>query len=256
MRSQWESLHAAFALSIRSRSSLVVFEGMKAKAFDAAVVRFGSPALLVADLNDTRSETSLTDKDRILGELVRASRRPTTSKLAVEMLLLGLWPGLSNLLGRLLRLYRDRPNELVADILAGFTTCAKRLDVARCTRVAATLILNTERVVRSARLIELRRDASRCALDDGRHAGLADPTADRATGLVELRRLLARVVPRDVELVIAIVVDGRDCHDAAKVFGLSHAATRQRLARALAKLRGALADSVVTDPAVEPAFAR
>jgi RNA polymerase sigma-70 factor (ECF subfamily) len=124
------------------------------------------------------------------------------------MLLLGLWPGLSNVLGRLLRIYRDRPNDLVADSLSAFTMCVKRLDVTRCTRVAATLILNTERVVKSARLVELRRDAGRCVLDESRAAAIADPTADRATGLVELLRWLTRVVPRDVELVLAIVVEG------------------------------------------------
>jgi RNA polymerase sigma-70 factor (ECF subfamily) len=205
-------------------------------------------------LNDPRSETSLDDKDLILATLVRATRRPPIAKLATELLLLGLWPGLANVFSRLARLYEERPNDLSAEIVAQFTTCASRLDLSRCKRVAATLVLNTERVIRSARLVELRRDSARCNFEHDHDRELSDPTADRATALVELRAWLRRAVPKDVDLVLAIVIDGRDCREAAVALGISHAAARQRLSRAFARIRLRIAESAVTDGFGPPAF--
>jgi RNA polymerase sigma-70 factor (ECF subfamily) len=215
--------------------------------------RFSDPAVLVAVLNDPRSKIPLDEKDVILAVLVRAGGRPPTAKLATELLLLGLWPGLSNVFGRLAGLYEDRPNDLAAEIVARFATCARRLDLRRCKRVAATLVLNTERVIRSSRLVELRRDSALCEFHN-HDRELSDPTADRATTLVELKAWLRRVVPKDVDLVLAIVIDGRDCCEAAAALGVSHAAARQRLSRAFAKIRRTIAESAVTDDGVPPAF--
>jgi DNA-directed RNA polymerase specialized sigma24 family protein len=129
------------------------------------------------------------------------------------------------------------------------------LDLATCSRVACTLVLNTERVVRSMRVLELQKDAALVGADDESENAIADPVADRARGLVELRAWLWKAVPRDVDLVCAVVVDGRDCREVANALGLSHAAIRQRLGRALEKIRRTIDESAVTDLGVSPALA-
>jgi len=253
MRSRWEALHSGLTLSIRSEKSARAFTRLKAN-YPNRLGPFTDSAVLLAKLHESGGDaTSLDQKDRILGALVRGAALPCTSDLAIELLLLGLWPGLSALFTRLVHLFQQRPNELAAEILARFTECARRLDLARCTRVAATLVLNTERVIKSARMLELKRAAANTFLG-AESESLADPAAERATALVDLRAWLGRAVPNDVDLIFSIVIGGKNCREAAAALGISHANARQRLARALARIRLLVSDSGVTDRGVEPAF--
>lgn len=250
MRSGWETVHVGLTLSIRSAHSIRVFERLKAR-FPDELARFAAGSALVEYLNATGGNTGdLDEKDRILGALVLASSDPRTVRLAVELLILGLWPGLSNVFARLSRLYRRRPQDLTSDLLARFTDCVRRLDLRRCRRVAATLVRNTHRVVATARQTELRRAArTRCL-----PATLTDPEAEQAIAMVELRGWLAEVVPRDAELIFCVMLGGQNCHEAGDRLGISHASARQRLVRTLARIRPLLIRSAVTPGGFAPAF--
>src|SRR4029077_7912589 len=140
MPSGWEAVHVRLGQSIRSSSTARLFEALKAR-HPEELARFPSGADLVWYLNTTGGNAGvLDDKDRILAALIRASADRGTAEAALELLLLGLWPGLSSVFSRLSRLYGRRPADLTSDLLARFTACARRLDLRRCTRVAATLV--------------------------------------------------------------------------------------------------------------------
>lgn len=224
------------------------------EADPANFAQFPSAGDVVFSLTEVAGRLTLDDKDRILAALVRASGRGDVGDVAVALMLLGLWPGLSLLFARLLRFYGHRKVDLAADIVGRFTACARRLDLANCSRVACTLVLNTERVVRTTRTLELQKEAALVGVDDEFGIAIVDPVGERANALVEVRAWLRKAVPRDVDLVCAIVVDGRDCHDVANVLGVSHAAVRQRLGRALEKIRRTIDESAVTDLGVLPAL--
>jgi len=214
------------------------------KASDPArLAAFHDVEDLLAKLRD-RNAAPIEEQNRILGALITGAAVPVTRALAIELLLLGLWPGLSTMFTRLGRFYGGRSDELVADILARFTECGRRLDLRRCTRVAPTLIRNTERVIRGARLIELRRASCTEPTDDS--TPLADPGYRKRTDLVELRLWLARAIPHDADLVFAIVAGGASCRQVAATLGISYPSVRQRLARAMAAIREKIARATVT----------
>ena len=250
MPSRWDIVHAGLALSIRSERSARVFRELKlvhgAPLADFAdgvalidKLQRGSAGAIDLDLDqdfDKSLGKSLDKKDRILGALVVAAGRPGTTRLAIELLLLALWPGLSGVFRRLSRLYRQRPDDLAVEILDRFTVCVRRLDLRRCTRVAATLVRNTQRVVSGARLAELRR-AALGQPPGSEGEAMADRVAEHAAALVELRTWLRDIVPRDAELVMGVMVAGQNCREAGAQLGISHASARQRLARARARIR-------------------
>jgi DNA-directed RNA polymerase specialized sigma24 family protein len=242
MPSRWDIVHAGLALSIRSEKSAQVFRELKL-VHGTPLADFADGAALVDKLVrvsegrvDVDSGLDLDRKDRILGALVGAAARPGMTRLAIELLLLALWPGLSGVFRRLSRLYRQRPDDLAVEILDRFTVCVRRLDLRRCTRVAATLVRNTQRVVSAARLAELRR-AALGQPPTSEWDAMADQLSEHAAALVDLRAWLRDVVPRDADLVIGVLVGGQNCREAGAQLGISHASARQRLARARARIR-------------------
>jgi hypothetical protein len=242
MRSRWDSVHADLAHSVRSNRSVLAFTVLKA-GDPVRLGAFQDAEALLAKLSD-RGAAPIEEQNQILAGLVGGAGVPSTRTLAVELLLLGLWPGLSTMFSRLGRFYGGRSDELAADILARFTECVRRLDLRRCARIAPTLIRNTERVTRGARLVELRRASCTEPTDDS--SPVADPGGRMQTDLVELRLWLGRAIPHDAELVFAIVAGGVSCRQAAAALGISYATVRQRLARAMAAIREKIARATVT----------
>ena len=236
MPSRWEIVHAGLTRSIGSERSARLFQELR-QVPDTPLARFVVAAALITWVDDRGGDTvALDETDRILAALVAAAGAPRTTTLAVELLLLLLWPGLSAVFMRLSRLYRQRPDDLAIEILDRFTICVRRLDLTGCSRVAATLVRNTERVVSAARVSELKA-ASRGQSPDSACDALADHAAEHAAALVDLRVWLRDVVPRDAELVMGVFVGGQNCREAGARLGISHASARQRLARARARMR-------------------
>src|SRR5690606_24257308 len=82
---------------------------------------------------------------RVLGALVTMAQRREHPELASALLWLGLWPGLDAIYRRRLRFFIGEPDELAADLTGAFTELVARLDLGSVRRVAATLVLSTER---------------------------------------------------------------------------------------------------------------
>jgi hypothetical protein len=243
MRSRWDAIHADLARSVHSERSARAFGLLRAHQIRLA--QFANTDALLAKLGARAiSPGALDEADAILAALIGGAALPNAGELAIELILLGLWPGLSSSFMRLGRLYEGRPNDLAADILGRFTECVRRLDVARCTRVAATLVRNTERVVRFARMLELKRGASSVATEES--DPIVDSAAEKVIDLVDLRLWLRRTVPADGDLVFAIVASSQTCRQVAEAFGISYASARQRLVRAFAAIRRKIAQAAVT----------
>jgi RNA polymerase sigma-70 factor (ECF subfamily) len=185
-------------------------------------------------------------RNRMLRALVLAAQAPDgTAETATVLLLLALWPGLDAVHGRLWRAFRDEPERLASELSARITLGIRRLDLARVSRIAATLIRNTER--------DIRRDLAGERRDNAGFVPLGDAPADAATPVplltftaveagtaADLQRLadaVAGIVGADADLVLMIAVAGATQREAAAALGLGHEAGRKRYRRARAKLR-------------------
>jgi RNA polymerase sigma-70 factor (ECF subfamily) len=245
MRSRWDALHAELARFVHSDRSSRDFAKIRATAPDL-LGRFDSPSDLISRL-DEGSAASLDEKDDVLACLINRAATSCAGDLAIAIVALALWPGLSTTFIRLTRLFDDSYDELATEIIGQLTESARRFDRRRCSRVAATLVLNTERMVRQARLRELKRGAADEALESQSEV-LIDPTAMHSAALVDLRAWLRHAVPDDAELVFSVAVGGRDCGEVALALGLTYTNARQRLARALARVGQRIAKIDVTKP--------
>src|SRR5512132_1492289 len=222
--------------------------------------RFGDVASLLDYLHTGPGD--LDDKGRILAALVRAVHAGGDNTEVPEAILwLALWPGLDALYRRLWRHFRDAHEDLVSEIAVRFSIVIHRADLTRIRRVAATLLRNVERDVRSilrracderARLVELPD------LDDqheGRHgvdpgdAGGPGPSAfgispgsdaDQETCL--LRDRLCQEIGAHADLVVAVVIVGERPREIADRLGISPEAARKRCQRALDCLRQRLSE--------------
>ena len=151
MRSRWEALHAGLMRSIRESRGGAAFEDLRARR--EVLGRFRRAVSVVGYLAHDGGD--LDEKDRILGGLIDEVRHGVARGLAHSLLLLCLWPGLDAVFMRRLRLFRDRPHDLEAELVGNFTTQIRRLDLGRVRRIAATLVRNTEREVVVSRVREL-----------------------------------------------------------------------------------------------------
>lgn len=199
----------------------------------------------------------LDEKDRLLGTLVEAFQSGNEGRsVAMTLLWLALWPALDGIYRRLLRHFRNNPDDLVSEISEQFTLVVHRTQLGRVHRLAATLVRNVERDIRQV----LRRVWSECTgrmdLPDADALGgmLAGPPvgissfglpvgagADVETTL--LAALVARVVEKDADLVVAIVLLGETQNEAAARLGIGHEAARKRFQRALRRMRDGLQES-------------
>lgn len=250
MRSRWEALRQGLMQSIRKRDAITTFTAMRARL--RSLARFTEPAAVVSYLN--QRDGNLDEKDQILADLIEASRFDHLGELADPLLLLGLWPALSSVFRRRIRLFRQQPQDLEAGLVAAFTAQVRRFDPNRVTRVAATLVRNAERELVEAR----RRELAVVDLSSGvveasspvAAASFFDVPAihsDAAT-IAAIHSWLERMVGRDAELIVSVVIYGQSCREAAAHLGLAPANARQRLGRALLRIRRTLTEKVTDQP--------
>lgn len=183
-------------------------------------------------------------RNDILCALVSAAQEEgAASDCALTLALLALWPGLDAIHGRLRRHYRDAPDPLLSDLLAGITGQIRSARLEHITRIAATLLRNTERDIR--RRLQRRWDESACSepFNEATDHDLATADWFQSTANDPDVDVLAclRALPRaDADLVMAVVILGFSQKEAADRLGLSHDAARKRYQRALNKLRAHL----------------
>jgi len=258
MRSRWEVLHGELIRSLESR---------------LAIRRFGdlqrcSPALAgieraVDVVRSVADEEELDGRDRLLRPLAHAAGDRRLRPLAQTILMLCLWPGLDALFRRRLVLFRD-PDHLATEIVDSFTIALHRIDLGRVACLTATLIRNTERELLEARARE--RSRGRTTPEGPEQLeGLAAPPAcaspfglpdDITTGatLAGLRAWLERSVGADADLILQAAVFERSRNEIAAALGITCAATRKRLERALMRARHAFLaeDASQSDAPVRP----
>jgi len=206
---------------------------------------FAEPLALLEQLGIAAAD--LDNKDRVLGALVLlAQGRDSIGKLAHSLLFLGLWPGLDAIFGRWMRGYPGGPDELASELAASFATTIRRADLRRISRVAATLVRNTER-----RLQKRCERARRCVeheqlTKDGTvpHASENDVSYGyegldglaRAESKHAVRDFLTNVVGSNADLLMLAIVEGVTQLEAADRLGITHAAARKRFQRAKAQV--------------------
>ena len=195
---------------------------------------FSDPAALLDHLHQVQGDPA--GKNRLLRALILvAQSNGALADCALRLLLLALWPGLDAVRQRSIRRRLDAPDEIASDVLARATEAFRRLDLARVTRIAATILRNIERDMIRARQ---RRQA------DPIEGGVEDLTElseldGGAAAELLWRRDLSRLLGDDASLVRAVAIHGFTQAEVAAVLGLSADATRKRYQRAVRRLRKA-----------------
>jgi hypothetical protein len=263
MRSTWEALHAGLMRSLEGPEAVRSFEDLQART--VALSRFRSPVATAAFLAHEGSD--LREKDQILRGLVREVHdKGPARRIAHVFLLLGLWPGLDAVFRRRRRLFRGEVQDIETEIVDQFTAQVQRIPLQRVVCLAATLVLNTEREIVDARIRE-RRFATSC--DTAALEALPAPppveqpapspfglpgSQSDAQDVAALRGWLEPVVGRDLDLVVETVLHGKSRLAVATAMGISHAAARKRLERALARARQAFLLNHASQQATPSAF--
>ena len=234
MSVHWASLHS----DLLFRSSRLSFrERFRALArADPTLARLDTPDRVFDQLHGTTASQGA--RNDILRALILADRGDETDT-AATVLLLALWPGLDAAHGRLRRYFRDRPDELAADLSGRATLQLRSLDLDRVTWIAATVLRNVERDIRRSlkRRWAERTKRSGDDVDDCAGTGPAQPDPHRSAR--ELTELLTdHLGHEDALLVTGVALLGFTRREAADSLGISYAAARKRYQRALEKLRG------------------
>jgi RNA polymerase sigma-70 factor (ECF subfamily) len=228
MRISWEMLHQSFIDSVREKGS--EFGQLRLDYPD--LTRFVRPEHLLNYFADRRGD--LDEKDRLYATLVRAVQRNQSRTLAASLVWLGLWPALSAIYWRLYRIAPAEPDAAVSDIAVVLTSQMARLDFMRVRRIAATLVWNTERDVRGARMRAIRESQLVVPLSDDVEPRVEEP----ARQLPQLTRETLRALPQqDRDLLFRVALRGDTQLEAARVLGISHDAARKRYQRAVARIR-------------------
>ena len=191
------------------------------------------------------SEGRLDDKDQIYAALLRTVQaRAPCGRLAGELAWCGLWPALDRIYRRRLRYFGEDPDELTQGIWLAFNELVQRIDLAHVRRVAATLVRSTNRDVGKARLRPTTERAPASAEPvTSATVTVAEPARaarDDAGEIVELRSQLAPLLGADADLVIAVLALEIDQREAAARMGLTYAAARKRVQRAILRIRARL----------------
>ena len=268
MRAPWESLHAALIRSVTSRPAAEQYQQLRRS--ETILARFDSVEALLAYLPRNDAELDAKDrdeKDQIYAALVRAVRsRAACARVARDLAWCGLWPGLDRIYRRRVRHFGNEPDELTQVIWLSFTKLVNRLDLAHVRRVSATLVRSTDRDVRKA----LRRaagapppaaaaaspilyDSSADVGDDEGASGpdVVDPSTlnlSFAGAVAQQRAELLPLVGSDADLVLAVLVLEVEQHKVAARMGLTYAAARKRLQRAVLRIRAQLRPAGARDP--------
>ncbi len=184
--------------------------------------------------------------------LVAAARDRRSRRLAQALLILCLWPALDAMFRRRFLLFPDRRQDLASEIIARFTAEVHRVDARRVTCLTATLLRNTERNVVRARRAERKVAAKRTDMTpeaavvmppelerEPSRFGLAADQSE-ADSVAALSNWLHAALGDEADLVVDAVFRRKRGPQIAASLGISHAAARKRLERALARARAAL----------------
>jgi DNA-directed RNA polymerase specialized sigma24 family protein len=161
----------------------------------------------------------------------------------MRLLWIGLWPGLCAIRRRWSGWFVPR-TELDSELANCFTEAIERVDPARGHRLAATLVGNTERLLRQAS--EREREDARILRSDP--SFLAAPeTAPSRLGILEgvtevekvrrLRAWLTEVAGLDADLVLRAALFDHARRDLGDEIGIDSVVVRKRLERALRRAR-------------------
>jgi DNA-directed RNA polymerase specialized sigma24 family protein len=247
----WRSLHDDLMRSIDTISFKKKFDA--ARQSSPPLQRFADHYALLDYLHTHVGD--LDAKDRLIASMVAEAQRSGPSAEAATVLLwLALWPGLDAVYRRLFRYFRKAPDELVSEISDRFTAVIHRFEGSRIRRVAATILRNTERLIRQELHSEWQRAGRTDPASDQEMARLAfarqhcrpetvfgfPPGTEGETATAMLCAVLVPLIGADAELVIAVAVLGEPQNEAAARLAVSPGAARKRYQRAVARLRRCL----------------
>jgi DNA-directed RNA polymerase specialized sigma24 family protein len=249
----WQTIHADLSTSIGTLNAAKHFE--IAKRERPELHRFTDPAAVLDFLHGREGHPEA--KDRILVAFVEIMQsNGSGAEFAMTMLWLALWPALDAVYRRLSRHFRDAAEDLVSEMTEQFTLAVRRADMRRIHRIAATLVRNAERNIRTrlrqtwqerSRVVPLCDDESaneRDGLTRSVFAGspglspLGLPAGidfDREADLI--RKELWRLVGSHADMVVAVAIFDEPQNEIAERLGISEAAGRKRFQRALKQLR-------------------
>ncbi|WP_297767738.1 hypothetical protein [uncultured Roseovarius sp.] len=227
MSSSWSALHAQLSRSVHRHSALATFSTLLPQ--NDRIGRFREPTKLLGWLHSRGSDPD--SKNKMLSRLLqKACGDPSGSDLAVELLLLALWPGLCTLRHRL----RDLApvSALDADLVSQLTIGIRSARPERIRRVAATLLRNLERDLRRAYLHDANTRYSTCDCE-GLDAVDANEQMDRPEVIAAAA---ASAFGKDGVLLTTVHIAGFSQKEAATLLGISHDAARKRCQRAMRRL--------------------
>lgn len=242
---EWDALREHLAAEIRTAAARAEYETLR--RHDPVALPFGTPEAAIRLLVDP--DAPIDDKNAICRPLIVAAR--CGRRVALSILLLGMWPGLSALYFRDVR-FHDRPDRLISLIAISFIEAVANIDLQHSRQPIATLILNARRGIderkRLGRMETLDPifDADReldlvTVLRDPSPIGLRSHLADEDAVWI-LRCWLVQQVGPDADLVVAAVIEGYSQADLARLLRVRPTAVRSRVHRALRQLRCTLSD--------------
>lgn len=233
MRTSWSAFHLHLLALCHRRSAELLFAGMRAR--QPILDGLCSIDALLDRQHDT-TDPSVSRDAVVRALVVEAQEVGPYSDLATTILILALWPGLDAVRHRL---WRDWPNvrdDLSDTILGQVVIAIRRLQLASVRRVAATLVMNTERDTRRALLVQKMQQRNELPIHDSPEALAELVRGDEAMNVETLRAHLLPLLGRDTWLFLRIVILGETQAEAGRALGLSHEAARKRHQRAMAKL--------------------
>lgn len=233
MRTSWSAFHLQFLTLCHRRSAEHLFGQMQARhpvLQEAPCI----DALLERQHSTTGPSTQRYAVVRALA--VEAQGSGPAADLAATILILALWPGLDAVRYRLLRDWPKERDDLADDILAHIAIGIRRLNLASVQKVAATLIMNTERDIRRTFLDRKCLHRIEFPMDDSLQARAAPLRDDDAMDVGIWRKRLDPILGGDTSLFLRIIILGETQAQAALVLGLSYDGARKRHQRAMKKL--------------------
>ena len=228
MPSSWSALHAQLVRSVDRLSARQSFETLAGRHADLTVCR--DPAHLLGFLHTHDGDPAR--KNAILRALLGEAVAGGFADLAVEVLVLALWPGLDAIRGRLTRFVGGDTSWLDAELLGGVAVAIRSADPTKVRKVAATLLRNVERDLRRTMMSEV--DMAAVTTDADLTEIVVAPDVD---DIARLARDVTCALGDDGALVVAVVLEGLTQKEAADLLGLTHDAARKRCQRTLKRLR-------------------
>lgn len=234
MRTTWSALYTSLHQSLNRVSSETAFQDLRHR--HPVLRQFASIPSLLHHLQQVDGEPA--GRYMVIRQLVLAAQTDADlGPLAVMLVIVALWPGLSSAHYRLRRDFPDEATDLGSEILARFSELVACIDLGKVRSVAGTLVRNVER--------DIRRDLIRARQRAQRLLDVTNPVVeaevDCASGSRQpdavLDDLLVCLAPDHVTLLTRVFVLGETQEEAGRALGLSGAAARKRVQRCIRQLR-------------------